>query len=167
MVNGIELVHLGTLKKRLNPNFVVVDLGGSANPWCDRWVDYYVDVAGDGKKLIRGDLQSLETWERVQAVKPDFCICTHTFEDIRDPGWGVARIRELFSAGFIAVPNKHQGLSRGLESWSYPERCYHRWNFTLRGDDVLRAVVKFPVTVSFTSMFAGFEWVPRQNFFQR
>jgi len=154
-------------KKRLNPNFVVVDLGGSANPWCDQWVDYYVDVVGDGEKLIRGDLQSPDTWERIRAVKPDFCICTHTLEDIRDPGWVIVRISETFSAGFIVVPNKHQELSRGVESWLYPGWCHHRWIFALGKDDVLRAVAKFPVTVSFTSMFAGFAWVPRSKFFSK
>lgn len=139
-------------KKNENSKFTVVDLGGSANPWCGEFVDYYVDVVGDGEKLIKGDIHSLKTWEKVKQLDPDFCICTHTLEDIRDPGWVLARISEAFRGGFIAVPNKHQELTRGMESWSYPGWCHHRWIFSFQDDGILRAFPKFPVTVCFTSM---------------
>lgn len=141
-----EVVGYIQRKKNENPSFKVVDLGGSANPWCDAWVDYYVDINGCDNRLIRGDLQSPDTWTKIRALSPDFFICTHTLEDIRDPGWVLEMALENIKSGFIAVPNKHQELSRGMESWKYPGWCHHRWIFSCSESGELRAIAKFPVT---------------------
>lgn len=142
-----QVVEYIRRKKLENPNFKVVDLGGSANPWCDALVDFYVDITGMDKRLIKGDLQSPETWEKIRASHPDFFICTHTLEDIRDPGWVLAMAFETIQSGFIAVPNKHQELSRGMESWKYPGWCHHRWIFSCSEAGELNAIAKFPVTI--------------------
>jgi len=133
-------------KKKDDNDFKVVDLGGSANPWCDELVDYYVDVTGTSNRLIKGDLQHPDTWAKIRATKAKFFICTHTLEDIRDPGWVLAQAFGTFQGGFIAVPNKHQELSRGMESWKYPGWCHHRWIFSCNERGDLRAIAKFPVT---------------------
>ena len=143
-----EVIEYIKEKKNQKPGYTVVDIGGSANPWCDEHVDFYVDFNGIGNNIINGDIQSEEVWEKIKALKPDFCICTHTLEDIRDPMWVVNKINQNFSAGFISMPNKHQELTLGLESIFFPGWSHHRWIFSLV-DDKLIAIAKFPVTTCF------------------
>lgn len=138
-------------RKKQNDKYIVVDIGGAANPWCKDYVDYYVDFNGTSKNIINGDIQSETVWAKVKALNPDFCICTHTLEDIRDPGWVINKINQTFSAGFISIPNKHQELSLGLESVLYPGWCHHRWVFALDGNN-LQAMAKFPVTICFSGV---------------
>ncbi len=148
-------------KKLANPKYIVVDLGGCANPWCDDLVDYYVDVVGNKDRLIKGDLQNEDTWVQIAAVKPDFFICTHTLEDIRDPQFVLSQAHKFFSAGFVSMPNKHQELSRGMESWRYPGWCHHRWIFSCSNSGHLKAIAKFPVTVCLSNGGIILSWLFR------
>lgn len=149
-------------QKKNKPDYTVIDIGGIANPWCKDLVDYYVDFNGKGNNIINGDIQSEEVWNKIRALNPDFCICTHTLEDIRDPGWVLSRISDTFKAGFISMPNKHQEMTRGIESILYPGWCHHRWIFSVRGD-VLMAIAKFPVSSTFSvTPLNFFAWMTSQ-----
>ena len=151
-------------KKLENPGYIVVDLGGSANPWCDELVDYYVDVVRNNERLIKGDLQHEDTWAKIAAVKPDFYICTHTLEDIRDPRFVLTQAKKYFAAGFISMPNKHQELSRGMESWRFPGWCHHRWIFSCTSAGHLKAIAKLPVTVCLSKGGKISSWIFRSDF---
>lgn len=137
-------------KRAVNPGYKVIDLGGSANPWCDKYVDAYVDYCDvPGKKIYKGDLQSEALWEELAREKWDFCICTHVLEDIRDPRFVIDKITKHFKGGFISVPNKHTEMSH-IESPLYLGYCHHRWIFTLAENNILRAIAKFPIVQLFS-----------------
>jgi hypothetical protein len=39
-----EVISYLTQKRRNNSNYRVIDIGGANNPWCDEFVDAYVDI---------------------------------------------------------------------------------------------------------------------------
>src|SRR5712672_3012820 len=98
--------------KAQNPRLKVVDIGGAANPWSADVVDAYVDMRPvPGLRTLTGDIHDPGLWREIKSEGFDFCICSHTLEDIRDPLFVLAQIRETFSQGYIAVPNKHVEFS--------------------------------------------------------
>ena len=132
-------------KKNNNPNYTVLDLGGAANPWCDELVDVYVDCYDMNlptKRQIIGDILDVDTWKKIKEVAPDFVICTHTLEDLRDPIFVLNNINNLqVSAGYISMPNKYTELSN-IESMLFVGYSHHRWIFSLN-EDVLNIVAKW------------------------
>ncbi len=139
-------------RKASNERYVVVDVGGAANPAFGDLADIYVDIRPvPGQRTIVGDINDPATWEQVLREQPDFVICSHTLEDIRDPNFVIGWLNRCFRAGFIAMPNKHTEMSSGIESDLYPGYAHHRWVFTLNDTGVLRAIAKMPVTALFAS----------------
>jgi len=145
-------------KKKENPDFKVLDVGGTANPWCDDLVDGYVDIVPhDSKKVYMGDINSEKVWKEIGREKWDFCICTHTLEDIRDPKFVIDRIQSSFQSGFISIPNKHTEFSN-VESKHYLGYCHHRWIFQITSDGRFRAIAKMPIVNLFNkyNLFQNF-----------
>jgi hypothetical protein len=124
-----------------HPEFTVLDIGGAANPWSG--ADCYVDIHEvEGQPTIIGDIHDPAIWHEITDRKFDFCVCSHVLEDIRDPLFVLGKIRETFSHGYIAVPNKHVEFGH-IESKQYVGYGHHRWIFTLV-DNELRVIAKFP-----------------------
>lgn len=132
-----------------NPHLRVLDIGGAGSPWSVGVADAYVDIRPVlDLPTIVGDIHDPTTWERIRAGCFDFCICSHTLEDLRDPLFVLARIRETFRQGYIAVPSKHVEFSH-IESSAYVGYAHHRWIFTLTPDG-LRIIAKFPFASYFS-----------------
>ncbi len=130
-------------EKKADPNLKVVDIGGAYNPWTASVADCFVDInAVEGYPTIVGDIHDPALWREIKARNFGFCICSHTLEDIRDPLFVLARLRETFSHGYIAVPNKHVEFSN-IESKRYVGFGHHRWIYTLAPDE-FRLIAKFP-----------------------
>jgi hypothetical protein len=143
--------------KNADPALRVVDLGGAALPWTSEVADAFVDLSPSDKlPTIVGDLHSPELWRRIREGGFNFCICSHTLEDLRDPLFVLGQIKETFRHGYIAVPNKHVEFGH-IESSRYVGYGHHRWVFTL-ALDALRLIAKFP----FASHFS-----PRRRFVAR
>ncbi len=130
-----------------NPDYKVIDIGGARNPWCDKYVDTYVDLnmIKTSKKIITGDINEDKVWEEAGQSQFDFSICTHTLEDIRRSDFVIDKLFSISKAGFIAMPNKHSELSC-IESHYWVGYHHHRWIFNLLENDKLRIVPKLPVT---------------------
>jgi hypothetical protein len=144
-------------RKRQEPGFSVLDVGGGANAWADRAVDAYVDIVpfATDRELFLGDVCQPAVWDEVAAAverrgrRFDFSICTHVFEDVRDPLFVARQLERVSAAGFVSMPTKHSELSH-VESGAYLGYCHHRWVFTVR-DETLVAVAKLPVVEYFNS----------------
>lgn len=136
------LDYLRRLKSE-NPALKVVDVGGSYRPWSAGVAEAFVDIVPvAGMDVIVGDINEQPVWDEITARKFDFCICSHTLEDIRNPVFVLRQLQRLFAHGYIAMPNKHVEFSH-VESSAYVGYGHHRWIYTLVGDE-LRLVAKFP-----------------------
>ena len=149
-------------RKAADPDFSVLDVGGGANAWADAAVDAYLDIVPfpTDRRLFLGDVCQPAVWDEVAAEvarrgrRYDFSICTHVFEDVRDPLFVARQLQRVSAAGFVSMPTKHSELSH-VESGAYLGYCHHRWIFTVRpgaaGERALFAVAKLPVVEYFNS----------------
>ncbi len=141
-----EILKFLDERKKSNPNFSVLDVGGAAKPWADKYTDAYIDIKPfPTKKLVYlGDICKPEVWDKVKERCWDFTICTHVLEDIRNPEFVISQLLAVSKSGFIASPNKHQELSC-IESGFWLGYGHHRWIFTIRDKRKLCIIAKWPV----------------------
>ncbi len=123
--------------------FNVVDVGGSAGGWSSNYVDAIVDfndIPGDTNNRIKHfkcDITHPSGWEELLLYvenngKFDFCICTHTLEDIMNPVYVAEQIQKIAKEGYVAVPSKYRELSRFEKGSSgYRGYIHHRWIFDM------------------------------------
>ena len=117
-------------------NFRVVDVGGAVGGWSKEVVDAIVDInffSDEKINLFQGDINEYEVWEKVISYtenngKFDFCICSHTLEDIRNPVLVCKMIQKIAKQGYISVPSKYRELSRLGAHWR--GFIHHRWIYT-------------------------------------
>lgn len=151
-----KVIEYCKAKKKENPEFTVIDVGGFGNTWAEEIVDAYLDInpVKTNKKVYLGDINKPETWSKIAAAVPkfDFSICTHTLEDIRAPDVAIAGLQAISKSGFISMPNKHCEFSN-IESIFFPGNSHHRWIFTLVNDN-LRIIAKFPVVNYFQKKYS-------------
>jgi len=135
-------------KRAQNSLYTVLDVGGSMGGWsapvATHLMDFNPPVATGRFSIFRvGTINDAEEWkdvlEHVTAHgRFDFCICTHTLEDIAMPQLVVKMINRVSKAGFFATPSKYIELKRGVETGPEgPSRfrgyIHHRWLFSLVG----------------------------------
>lgn len=147
-------------ERRATGPFRVIDVGGAANNWCDDLVDTYVDIQnpkGSAKRVITGDLNTPEVWEKIAAESWDFAICTHVLEDIRAPDFILKNLFRIAPAGFVSFPNKHTEMSH-VESSAWVGYCHHRWIYTVV-DQTLRIMGKFSIANYFGRKSRTSHWL--------
>lgn len=143
-----EVIQYIQLKQKEGP-FKVVDVGGTLSSWSAPYVDAIIDfnpivqnTLNDNTQkpvtFFQCDITDPNAWHSVLAHveisgKWDFCICTHTLEDIMNPVFVCRQMEKIASAGYIAFPSKYRELSRFVEL-NQPFRGYmhHRWIFTIK-----------------------------------
>jgi len=121
--------------------FKVIDVGGSTGGWSSNYVDAIVDINdfssnNDRIKHFKCDITHPNSWKEILEYvenngKFDFCICTHTLEDIINPVYVAEQIEKIAKEGYIAVPTKYRELSRFEINGCNSFRGYihHRWIF--------------------------------------
>ena len=140
---------------------MVVDVGGSLNPWTRKYVTHYIDLFDpkeyhqdpllndkdvQASSTFIGDICLQNVWDDVLTYvgkysKFDYAICCHTLEDIRNPELTLKYLPRIAKEGFIAEPNKFVEMSKTVESYgekegwgftgAYRGYCHHRWIFTI------------------------------------
>lgn len=129
----------------------VIDVGASYAPWCGEFITATVDLnetAVSGATQFRGDINNIDVWNEVlnyveKNGKFDFCICTHTLEDISNPILVSGMLSRIAKEGFVAVPSKFVESRRNggpCRGW-----LHHRWIFN-NEEDVIVAYPKLPFT---------------------
>ena len=115
----------------------VLDVGYSANSWDSEFVTHYIDVHPSDldKHNFIGDVNTPDVWNNVDDYvsnngKFDFCVCSHTLEDIINPYYVCKMISKYCIGGFIAVPSKYIESCKGIDG---PQRGYihHRYIFDI------------------------------------
>ena len=125
-------------EKRNNGKFTVIDVGGAMNGWSSSFIDALVDFNDPTEKNIsylhfKLDITHPDSWKELVSYvekngKFDFSICSHTLEDIINPGFVCEMLQKISNSGFIAVPSIHRELSRCESKWK--GYIHHRWFFT-------------------------------------
>ena len=135
-----EVLNYLELQKIHNEKFTVVDVGGSVNGWSSKVVDAIIDFNDPFEKQqhckhFKCDITHPDSWKEIlqyvhEFGKFDFCICTHTLEDIINPSFVSEQMSKIAKAGYIAVPSKYRELSR-FENGpnNYRGYIHHRWIF--------------------------------------
>jgi hypothetical protein len=124
--------------------FKVIDVGGSAGGWSYNYVDAIVDFNDMQKDHnpnimhFKCDITHPDSWTEVLSYveengKYDFCICSHTLEDIMNPVYVAEQIQKIAKEGYVAVPSKYRELSRfECGPTGYRGYIHHRWIFDMR-----------------------------------
>lgn len=121
----------------------VLDIGYSANSWDTEYVTHYVDVIKSDETKIGflGDINFPYIWEEVAKDvevngKFDFCICSHTLEDIINPLYVSQMINKFCLSGFIAVPSKFIEMTKWIDG-QYRGYIHHRYIFNYENDKLV------------------------------
>tara|TARA_Y100000768_G_scaffold150589_1_gene112472 strand:- start:987 stop:2552 length:1566 start_codon:yes stop_codon:yes gene_type:complete len=134
-------------KKKENPNYTVIDIGGSAEytNWSHSVIDYIVDI--NKPKINNKNIEyfllnvNYETqWEKLFDFvkingKFDFCICSHIIEDIALPQVLLNNLQKISNEGFIGIPSKYRELSK--INGDYVGYIHHRWIYSIKNNKLL------------------------------
>ena len=66
----------------------------------------------------------------------DYCTCSHTLEDIRDPLWVCSEMRRVAKAGYIETPSMAFELTRGREAGVPVGLSHHFWLVEVSGSTI-------------------------------
>ena len=146
--------------KQNNPNLSVIDVGGGLNSWCKHTthvVDIFV-VGGSKEEFVKThperkffdfDINQRDNWNEVldyvaEHGKFDYCICTHTLEDIYNPSLVCEMLQKIAKRGFVSVPSKYAEYLK-FESWygikGYRGFYHHKWVYSIK-DNIFRGFEK-------------------------
>lgn len=131
----LQLIEWIKNEKQNNPNFTVVDVGGSMSGWSHEIVDAIIDVNPIETGLFfKVNLNRYQDWNSVRDYvnehgKFSFAICSHTLEDIANPMLVLETLPEIANAGYIAVPSKYREMSY-IEG-NFRGYIHHRWIFDI------------------------------------
>ena len=130
--------------------FTVIDVGGSVTGWSSPYVDAIVDfndleVKNPNIQFFKCDITHPESYKEIfnyieENGKFDFCICSHTLEDIINPVYVCEQICKISKQGYISFPSKYRELSR-FEG-NYRGYIHHRWIFDIKTNSELIAYPK-------------------------
>jgi len=133
--------------------FTVIDIGASIDPWARGLLDATVDIMAlpyDQADRIhfQGNINYFDVWSDLLKYvdangKFDFAICSHTLEDISNPGLVAKMLPRIAKAGFNSTPSKFVECGR----WGRPFTGWHhhRWIFNYE-DGKIVGYPKLPCT---------------------
>jgi hypothetical protein len=128
-------------KKKENSSYKVVDIGGSVNytNWSYDLTDYIIDMndfESSRIKVFKVNLNYENDWKVVERYveengKFDFCLCSHTLEDLALPALTLKMMPKIAKEGFIATPSKYAELSKVADQ-PWLGYIHHRWIYTFK-----------------------------------
>jgi hypothetical protein len=142
---------------RIAPDDVVLDVGGWARPFnrANYVIDfqpyetrgkyfrevYGIDAQGGPVEHFTADTyHQLDFCDRdpwpFADRSIDFCICSHTLEDIRDPLWVCSEMRRVAKRGYIEVPSRLFEACRDREAGVPVGLSHHRWIVEIAGTHI-------------------------------
>lgn len=141
LLSNMERKHvINYIKKN---NFKVLDIGGSANSWSAEVCKHYVDLFTpnlEGVKYFNFNINFESEWELLfdyvkDNGKFDFCICSHTLEDISLPQVCFKNFNKISKEGFISFPSKYREFSKIEGEWlGY---IHHRWVYSFKNNNLI------------------------------
>jgi hypothetical protein len=136
-----ELLAFLEAKRAAAPDFSVIDIGASANPWTAKVIDATFDKnpCTAAKLHFTGNFNDRKEWKPVldyveKNGKFSYSICSHTLEDIACPSIVLDMLPLVSERGYLATPSRfteflrHEGPYRGY--------IQHRWIFDTDMDKI-------------------------------
>jgi hypothetical protein len=133
-------------KRKSNPNFKVIDVGGSMTGWSGPVVDAIVDLnppptttgTKSNIKFFKCNINIDKDWKAIENYvakngKFDFSLCCHTLEDIANPQLVCQKLSLISKEGYVAFPSKYTEMCKTVECphGSYRGYIHHRYIFTI------------------------------------
>lgn len=131
-----------TEAKQQNPNFRVIDVGGTVHGHSSEFTDLIVDFnCTPDDKNISIDICNEEEWIKIKEIvdqkgKFDYAICTHTLEDVYNPVTSLKWLPRIAKAGIITTPSLFTELSRH-ENPEWLGYIHHKWIFDQEDGEML------------------------------
>ena len=149
--------HVAAVLSRITPSDRVLDVGGWAR--CFNRADYVIDKfpyetrgahyggtlglgpqGGGVERFSSGTWVARDLCDREPWPFPDhyfdYCTCSHTLEDIRDPLWVCSEMRRVAKAGYIETPSMAFELTRGREPGVPVGLSHHFWLVEVAGSTI-------------------------------
>ncbi len=124
----------------------VLDIGGWHNQWAPEYVTDVIDIQEvAGVNFYIGNINMPYVWDTIKEVvekefKFDFCICTHTLEDIANPRLAIEMMPLIANEGFIAIPSKYDELRKNQHG--FRGSVHHRWIYNIEKNNDIMAYPK-------------------------
>ena len=144
------LEYLQNLQNKTSYKLRVLDVGGWHSLWASKFVTHVIDIHEvPATNFYLGNINMPEVWQEIaEDVKQkglfDFCICTHTLEDIANPRLAIERMPQIAKEGYIAIPSKYNELR--FNQYGFRGSIHHRWIFNIEKNN---SIVDYP-KVNFT-----------------
>ncbi len=170
LIDEREIIEKYKLKKDIR----VLDIGGSMEQRKHIRVDTLVDIIAPEDAPYTPSKLKARNFVKLDITKEklpfgnrefDFCLCTHTLEDLTDPFLVISEMQRVAKKGLIITPCwgadmvfSHVDATDWLTGIRrLPGQAHHKWFFEKVGRNTLRVVSKvYPVL--YTSKFHVTEW---------
>jgi hypothetical protein len=150
VIRGRHEIAEYVARKKSAGAFTVIDVGGSAVGWSVNITDAVVDIndCPSTKLSFRFDICKKEGWRKLfdyadRVGKFDYCICTHTLEDIYNPYLVLDSMPKIAKAGIITMPSVKTEVNF-IESLNWLGFAHHRYLFGYK-DGTMMIAPKLPV----------------------
>ncbi|NBW56529.1 hypothetical protein EBR43_01850 [bacterium] len=131
-------------------DYNVIDIGAGADFWtrsiADATADFYFPNPGS-KKHFSLNLERESGWQQLmdhvyQHGKFDFCICSHTLEDLYYPFLALEMFPRIAKRGLIAVPSMHREMDKGDRGQMSKGYDHHRFVYHPTDDNKICVIQK-------------------------
>lgn len=150
--------HVAEVLSRIGPEEVVLDVGGWARPF--NRANYVLDslpyetrgrhyleaygLAAQGgpvecftaETFLCFDICDHTPWPLADK-SIDFCICSHTLEDLRDPIWVCREMMRVARRGYIETPSRLFEACRNREPGVPVGLAHHRWFVAIERNQII------------------------------
>lgn len=166
-------------KFKIKPSDKILDVGGSMNQHGEIRIDTLVDAIRPeeskyykskllAKNFVRLDLNSDKFPFKDKEF--DFCLCTHTLEDLQYPFPAIAEMSRVAKRGYIATPSFGQDISLthvNFTDWRtgvrrVPGLAHHKWLFYEKNGEMVVVPKNYPLLYS--SEFQFVKWMGDTEF---
>jgi ubiquinone/menaquinone biosynthesis C-methylase UbiE len=152
-------------KYKLKPTDKILDIGGSMKQHTDINIDTLVDIVHPkdapyypsklrAKHFVKVDIQSNKLPFKNKQF--DFCLCTHTIEDLSWPFLALDEMARVSKRGLITTPSRGEDMvftQFDITNWMtggrrVPGVGHHKWFFEKRGKTLYVITKNYPLLYS-------------------
>jgi ubiquinone/menaquinone biosynthesis C-methylase UbiE len=163
----------------IKPTYRILDVGGSMKQHQQISIDTLVDIIrpeeapyGKSKLLAKKFVQLDVTKQKLpfNDKEYDFCLCTHTLEDLYNPFLLIDEMSRVAKRGFISTPSMGQDMEYShfnLTDWKTGQRrvpgiAHHKWFFYEKKGIIQIIPKNYPILYS--SKFHITKWLGDSEF---